>query len=146
MKLLLDTNIALDVLLAREPWLADAQGVWRACEEGQVTGYLLASTLTDIYYIARRAVGRDTAREAVGLCLATFAICAVDRAVLERALQLQGRDFEDDVQIAAAVEAGLDVIVTRNPADFADAPLPVLTPSALLARLANPPEQVEEGR
>jgi len=133
--ILIDTNIALDVLLEREPWLAESQGVWQACDEGRVVGFLLASTLTDIFYIARRLVGRDKARQAVELCLTTFAICPVDRSVLEHALLLSGTDFEDNVQIAAATLSRLDAIVTRNPADFAHAAIPVLVPATLLSQL-----------
>ena len=94
--------------------MADSQAVWQACDEGRITGYLLASALTDIFYIARRIVGRDTARQAVALCVTTFAICPVDRTVLEQALLLPGDDFEDNVQIAGVAQAGLDAIVTRN--------------------------------
>lgn len=132
---LVDTNIVLDVLLKREPWVADSTRVWQACESQRMTGYLVASTLTDIFYIARKIIGREAAFEAIEVCLATFAVCPVDRAVLEQALRLPGQDFEDNVQIAAAVHSGLDVIVTRNPDDFASASIMVLTPSALLAHL-----------
>ena len=135
MNVLIDTNIALDVLLKREPWLADSQGIWQACDEEHVVGYLLASTLTDIYYIARKLIGKEAAIEAVELCLATFAICPVDRTVLEQALLLAGTDFEDNVQMAAAVHIGLDAIVTRNPDDFANMPLPAFTPDTLLSQL-----------
>lgn len=112
MNALIDTNTALDVLLEREPHL------------------------TDIFYIARKAAGRDRAQEAVELCLTTFAVCPLDGAILRQALLLPGRDFEDNVQIAAAMQAGLDAIVTRNPADFAPVALPVLTPAAFLARIS----------
>jgi len=132
---LLDTNIVLDVLLECEPWFADSQDIWQACDEQRITGYLLASTFTDIYYIARRAVGRQKAREAIELCSTTVAICPIDRVTLEQALLLAGSDFEDNVQIAAAEQHGLDALVTRNPQDFAHAPLPVLAPRTLLDQL-----------
>ncbi len=64
-----------------------------------------------------------------------FTICSIDRTVLEQALLLIGNDFEDNVQIVAAMQAGLDAIVTRNPDDFAHAPIAVHTPAALLAQL-----------
>lgn len=135
MNVLIDTNIVLDVLLKREPWLADSKQVWQACDDARMTGYLVASTLTDIFYIARKIIGRAAAVEAVELCLATFATCPVDRTVLEQALLLQGTDFEDNVQIAAATLSGLDAIVTRDPADFTNASLIVLRPAALLDQL-----------
>jgi len=140
MRALIDTNIILDVLLNRTPWVAEASAIWSACEQNQITGAIPASAITDIFYIARRATEATTARIAIGLCLATFEVCAVDRHVIEQATLLPGSDFEDNVQIACALAAGLDAIVTRNPADFAGAPLPVLSPAELLARLSLPPK------
>lgn len=132
MKVLIDTNVALDVLLNREPWVGESQKVWQACEEGRITGYLLASTLTDIFYIARKLVGNDKARQAVELCLATFAICPINKVTLEEAVALAEPDFEDNVLIVAAVQTGLEAIVTRNPGDFAHSPVTVLAPEQLL--------------
>jgi predicted nucleic acid-binding protein len=135
MRVLLDTNILLDVLLDRAPFVGDSSAVWDACDTGRIVGYIPASTLTDIHYIARRAADLATARIAVGLCLAAFEICPVERATLERAAALPGNDFEDNVQIACALIAGLDAVVTRNTSDFAAAPILVLTPAALVAQL-----------
>jgi predicted nucleic acid-binding protein len=132
---LIDTNIVLDVLLKRDPWLANSQSIWQRCDDGRIVGYLLASTLTDIFYIARKIIGREAAVQAVELCLITFAICPLDRAVLEQALLLTGVDFEDNVQVAAATHYGLNAIITRNPNDFAHAAIPVFTPATLLAQL-----------
>jgi predicted nucleic acid-binding protein len=139
MRVLIDTNILLDVLLDRPPWAVEASAIWGACDAGHATGYISASTLTDIFYIARRATDVPTARLAVGLCLNTFEICAVDRQTLEQAALLPGGDFEDNVQIACALIAGLDAIVTRNSADFVAAPIPILTPTELLVRLRPQP-------
>lgn len=135
MKVLLDTNIVLDVLLDRAPFVNDSSAIWDACDSDILVGFLPASTLTDIFYIARRATDLARARVAVGLCLAAFEIAPVDRQTLEEATSLPGNDFEDNVQIACAIRAGADAIVTRNHDDFAHAPILVLTPAELLSRL-----------
>ena len=57
-RILLDTNVVLDVLLKREPWVSDASVIWQANDEGRLVGYLMASALTDIFYIACRLAGR----------------------------------------------------------------------------------------
>ncbi len=41
--------------------------------------------------------------------------------------------YEDAVQSAAAVEAKIDVIVTRNKADYSNSPLTVLTPDEFVS-------------
>jgi predicted nucleic acid-binding protein len=136
MNVLLDLNVVLDVILQRQPWLAEATAVWNAHHRGQIRAHLVATSLTNLFYIARRLIGRDDARRAVQTCLQTFPILGVDGPLLRQAEALPGTDFEDNVQLAAAVFHQLDAIVTRNPNDFAGSPLPVLTPAELLARLA----------
>lgn len=135
MQILLDTNVVLDVLLNRQPWVADAAKVWQANGTGQITAFLVASTLTDIFYIARRLTDLETAHKAIRLCLDTFQICPVDRQALEYAQTLLGNDFEDKLQIACAVLAGLDAIVTRDKSGFKAANIPIWEPAELLAQL-----------
>jgi predicted nucleic acid-binding protein len=78
-RVLVDTNIALDFLLQREPFFQDAERLFQAIAAGQVVGYVTATTLTDIFYIARRQT-RDTAqaRQAVSATLIAMAICPVN--------------------------------------------------------------------
>jgi len=128
MRVLLDTNVVLDVLLQRVPWVTEASAIWRANDEGRVICYVMASALTDIFYVARRISGLETARTAVKVCLEAFEFCPVDRNALKQASLLPGNDFEDNLQIVCADIAGLDAIVTRNPDDFKTATTPVLTP------------------
>ena len=135
MHVLLDTNVVLDVLLNRQPWVSEAAAIWQANDVGQIDAYLVATTLTNIFYVARRLTNMDTARAAVRTCLEAFEICVVDRLALEQAEKLSGGDFEDNLQIACASQAGLDAIVTRDPTGFQTSAVLVLTPTELLLRL-----------
>jgi len=135
MRILLDTNVVLDVLLRREPWVSEASAIWKANDDGRMVAYLMASALTDIFYIARRLVGLEAARAAVQTCLEAFEFCPVDRHTLERAHLLSGTDFEDNLQMVCAEIAQLDAIVTRDPGDFKNSTITALTPANALARL-----------
>ena len=137
MRVLFDTNVILDVLLDRAPWADTATALWRANDEGRLQGCIVASAMTDIFYIARRLKSVDMALEAVRLCLAAFDICPVDVDVLERALEMPGQDFEDNVVIACAKRWGLDAIITRNAGDFVHSPIPVWSPREALSQLQN---------
>ena len=95
----------------------------------------MASTLTDIFYVARRLVGREAARTAVKTCLDTFEFCPVDRRILELAHLLSGTDFEDNLQMVCAEMAQVDAIVTRDPDDFKNSTILALTPTQILAQL-----------
>jgi predicted nucleic acid-binding protein len=104
MKVLIDTNIILDLLLEREPFLQDAEVLFQAIISGQVIGYVTATTLTDIFYIARRHTQSfERAKQAIKIALATMEVCPVNREVLEVALTFGILDFEDAVQVACAV-------------------------------------------
>lgn len=135
MRVLVDSNVVLDVILRRAPWFADAAQIVAACETGALEGALPASALTDIFYVTRRAADLATAFAAVDLCLRLFALLPVDHATVVRTRQIPGNDFEDALVIACAAIAGVGVLVTRDRAGFAAAPMEVLTPGELVGRL-----------
>jgi len=135
LRVLIDTKVALDQLLRRDPWFSQAQSLWQARDSGQLVAYLPASVLTDIYYIGRKEVGHEHARAGVARCLREFGVISVYRAVLDAALALPGTDFEDNVQIACAQFARLDLIVTRNIRDFRHSPIAAVEPSAVIGYL-----------
>lgn len=138
MRVLLDTNVVLDWLLDRKPWSDEAQPLWDARDADQVAGYLTASALTDVFYIARRQIGITGALGAVDRCLVAFEILAVDKALLLQARALPGNDFEDNVQIVCAQVSGLDLIVTRNTPDFVQASVPAIEPPTIVRYLLQP--------
>ena len=118
MRILLDTNVVLDVLLKREPWLNDAAAIWQANDDGRLMAYLTASTFTDIFYISKRVAGIEIARQAIRTCLDAFEICEVNRLTLEQAEILSGSDFEDNLQITCASIKNLEAIITRDKSGF----------------------------
>jgi predicted nucleic acid-binding protein len=134
-KVLLDTNVVLDVLLSRLPWVAEAESLWRAAADGHLICCVFASAVTDIYYISRRLVGKEAAREVVRQCLQVLAILPGGEKELAGAYSLPLDDLEDALQVACASESHCEAIVTRDPAGFAGAAVAVLSPSELNARL-----------
>lgn len=136
MKVLIDTNIVLDFLLQREPFFEDAEHLFQAVDAGQIVGYVTATTLTDIFYIARKHTRSvEKARQAVSEIFTVMEICAIDRGVLESAFNSGLADFEDAVQIFSAVACGLEVIVTRDVRGFLSSPLPILSVADLLQQV-----------
>jgi predicted nucleic acid-binding protein len=136
---LVDTNILLDFLLQREPFFHDAEQLFQAIDSGQIVGYATATTLTDIFYIARRHTRSiEQAREAVSETLTAMEICPVNREVLEVAFSSGFADFEDAIQVACAVAQGLDAILTRDNQGFLDSSVPVLSVQECLHRFEEP--------
>lgn len=136
MRVLIDTDVVLDLMLKRAAFYADAFALWQAGDQGRYDRYIAAMTPINAYYIARKMIGAQAARQAIGELLATTMICTIDDHVLRTAHQSTTSDFEDAVQIAAALHTGIDVIVTRNTNDYTHAPISIMTPVQCLARLA----------
>jgi predicted nucleic acid-binding protein len=136
MKVLIDTNIVLDLLLEREPFVEDAIALFERIEAGQVRGYIAATTITNIFYIVRKARGREVALQAVTRIAMGLEICAIDRPTIVQALASNFKDFEDGIQFACAVVNQLDAIATRDTSDFAEVSLPVWSIAELQAQLA----------
>ena len=137
-RVLLDTNVVLDLLLNRPPWAADAATIWDAHRTGTINAFVAAYTVPTIFYIVRRNSDLATAQKAVADILATLDVTPVDRSTLLAAGSLPGSDFEDNLQIPCAVQSGLDGIITRDPGGFSGSAVPVLSPAELVARLAGP--------
>lgn len=135
MKVLIDANVVLDVLLNRAPWVAESRAVWEANHSQKIQGYVVATTVTNLFYIARKLVGFPLAIQGVRDCLAAFEVVSVDGNVLAEATTQLGNDFEDNVLIRCAVASQMDVIVTRNLADFLHSPVLAVSPQDLLARI-----------
>lgn len=135
MKILIDTNIVLDLLLEREPFVEPAIALFEQIEQGKLTGAIAATTITNIFYIIRKTEGREVALAAINRLLTGLQFCAVDRQTIETALTLDLTDFEDSIQLACATQNQLDAIVTRDRKDFIGSNLPIYSPTELLKQL-----------
>jgi predicted nucleic acid-binding protein len=137
MKVLFDTNVVLDVLLAREPHAATAAQLFALVERGEMQGAVCATTVTTIHYLAVRALGPKVAQKHLRQLLSLFGVAPVTGEVVTSALDLGFPDFEGAVVHEAARACGAVAIVTRNAKDFAKASLPILSPVELLAAVAS---------
>jgi predicted nucleic acid-binding protein len=135
MKILIDTNIVLDLLLEREPFATSAIALFEQIECGNLAGYITATTITNIFYIIRKTEGREVAIAAINRLLIGLQFCAVDRQTVTTALTLGLKDFEDSIQLACATIAQLDAIVTRDRKDFIGSSLPVYSPTEILNQI-----------
>ena len=135
MRVLIDTNIILDVLFDRQPFVEDAVKLWQLVEAERVIGCLTATTLTNIFYIARKQLGTERTREVIADLLAVFEICPVGKEILSDALSLPFVDYEDAVQEAVAQQAGVDAIITRNLSDYTYSTFRVMTAGDIIREL-----------
>lgn len=136
MKVLFDTNVILDLLLDREPFVPFAAALLAKAERGELTGCVGATTITTIQYLATKVIGAKGARAAISKLLTVLQVAPVNQLVIDAALDSSLTDFEDAVLLEAARAFGADAIVTRDHSGFAAADLPVYDPVELVAALA----------
>jgi predicted nucleic acid-binding protein len=130
-RILFDTNVVLDVLLDRQPYVEASAAAWAAVETGITEGMVAAHAVTTIHYLIRKEMGNIKARRIISAILKVFRVATVDGAVVQEALQLPFPDFEDAVTAAAAQLAGCECIVTRDPKGFRGSSVRSLTPEAV---------------
>jgi predicted nucleic acid-binding protein len=125
LRVLLDTNVVLDVLLERRPYAGPASQVLSLVDSGRIEGAVTAMAMTTVHYLVQRALGRRRADECVCRLLDMVAVAPVDVGVLLAATRTGFPDFEDAVVYTAALAWRADGIVTRDAGGFRKARLPV---------------------
>lgn len=134
MKVLIDTNIVLDIALNRKPFVRDAALLWRLAEQQEITACLSNTSITDIFYIVNKHAGQDKARAFIADILDTFKLADIDEEGFREALSSDMNDFEDAVQYIICARNGCDYLATRNKSDFGGRPN-VLDPAELIEQI-----------
>ncbi len=126
----LDSNIVLDFLLDRQPFAELAAELLATAKAGRAE--LLVSSLLYVtsHYVVSKAKGKIAATQGLTTLFEYVTTVAVDATIVQQALHSGRPDFEDAVQFYAALAAGADAIVTRDPKGFPTQQVPVLNPLA----------------
>ena len=132
MKIVIDTNIVLDILACREPFFEQSQAVMQLVAQSKVTGAITASSITDIYYIMRKRLDKDEIRDALYGLMELVDIVDVTRRECLAALDMPMSDYEDALLSCCAKNWDAECIVTRNTKDFSFSPVKALTPEHFL--------------
>ena len=135
MVLLIDTNVILDVLINRPEFVKDSSMIWKLCETEQARGYISTLTYANMMYVMRKQMTPDQIAEIFHKLSLIFEFADFSSSVLERAVTMKWKDFEDAVQSATAESVHADYIITRNLKDFTQSRVLAFTPSELLARI-----------
>lgn len=132
MRLLIDTNIIIDVLLDR-PGLADSSlNIWRLCEAEEAEGYLSTLSFANIAYILRKELTPESTESILKTLNTIFMFVDLTGSDLQEAAKLYWEDYEDALQSNAAKRIRADFIVTRNIRDFSESSVPAIMPEDLL--------------
>ncbi|MBM4035458.1 MAG: PIN domain-containing protein [Planctomycetes bacterium] len=133
MDVFVDTNVLLDVVGERVPFLEDSLRVWTLADEGRIRAFVSMISFTNAYYITRRQSDRAKANKAMRLLRASFQRVTFDDLLLSQAIDSDLDDIEDAVQFYSALRCGAACLITRNTTHFPSNDIPVMTPAEFLA-------------
>jgi len=132
MKVLIDTNVILDILVKREPFYIPSARVWTLVKEEIIEGYLSAISVNNLYYIIKRLRGQKTAESFVDQILEDFEIIGLTKNILKQARTIPKKDFEDLIQYFSGIHEGCEFLVTRNEKDYPTIGIRIMAPPELL--------------
>jgi predicted nucleic acid-binding protein len=133
MKVLIDTNIVLDILLRREHYFEDAAKIVVLSENKIIESYVSASAITDIYYITQKAYkNKKTAIDLIKKILKILSVATITGNNIYQALDLDWNDFEDSVQYIVGENITAEYNITRNVDDFNKSRIKIVTPEQFL--------------
>ncbi len=135
MKVLIDTNVVLDVLCKREGFYEDAARIMKYCEVNKITGVISALTIPNIVYIMRKKLDAQKTRDVIEKLQLIFTVADWKATDIKKALSMDFKDFEDALQSACASRIKADYIITRNIGDFVNSKVTAIKPAELLERI-----------
>ena len=132
-KVMIDTNVWVDVILNRPDFVEASKGAIRTCLEEGDDSLIAATSLKDVFYFAAKSAGTDAGYRAVELVLDIAELAQVDAAICREALTLERPDYEDGIVAACVSAERADAIVTRDADSFKTLGVPKYTPSEFAA-------------
>ncbi len=132
-KLLVDTNVVLDLLAKREPFYDSAAKLFSLADKKKIALSISSLTFANTNFVLTRLKTADRSREILRRFRVLVEVLSLDDKVIDLALNdLNFKDFEDGLQYYSALENGQDMIITRDLSDFKESRIPVMTPEEYL--------------
>jgi predicted nucleic acid-binding protein len=130
--ILLDTNIIIDLLAAREPFYTEAAELFSLADKKTIKLSVSALSLANTHYILSKFTNGQEARKILRNFKVIVDVLPLDDKIVDLALNSEFRDFEDAIQYFTAIENDQKLIITRNKSDFKGSKIPVMTGSEFL--------------
>lgn len=134
-KLLVDTNIVIDLLSKRKLFYEEAQQLFTLADYKKVKLYVSSLTIANAHYLLSREKNNKEAIKVLIKFKILVSVLPMDDKILELALASNFKDFEDAIQYHTALENHLDIIISRNKKDFKSSLLPVVSAKEYLLKM-----------
>ena len=128
-KILIDTDVILDFFFDRKPYSDDSTVILSHCQRGLLEGFITPVIISNTYYLLCKTARHERVIEKLKQLLTFINVLQMDKAVVDKALDSEFKDFEDALQNYAAINhGGIEVIITRNVKDYKKSEIGILTP------------------
>ena len=135
MKVLIDTNIILDVLCKCSAFYEDSAKIFKLCEVKKISGVISDLSILNIMYILRKELDADKTREILDSLMLIFSVVDLKADDLKKAADMRFKDYEYAIQSACATRIKANYIVTRNIKDFSESKVTVIKPAEFLDKI-----------
>lgn len=135
MKVMIDTNVILDVLCKRPDFYEDSAIIFKLCEVKKISGVMSSLTVSNIYYILRKELDAVKTKEILDILFLIFSVADLKADDLKKAIDTKFRDYDDAVQSACAVRIKANYIITWNTEDFMESKVAAINPAEFLERI-----------
>ena len=135
MKLYLDTNVILDLILNRKPFFDDIARIVTLYEMRKCKLYTSSVSIVNCNYILGKNIDRKEVISNLKILRSFCGILEVSELEIDKSLHSNFKDFEDAVQYYACLKNNCDFIITRDLKDFKNSEISVMTPAEFLASM-----------
>ena len=131
-RVFIDSDIILDVALAREPFFSASKMILVMAEYNFIIGHISSNCIANIYYILRKSGGDSNSRKFISIIVKYITVITIDHQNVLEALKSKFSDFEDALQYYSAVENQCEYIVTSNTDDYKNSKIKVVLPEEFI--------------
>ena len=118
MKVFIDTNVFLDYIQQRPEGWKEAEVIFFLAIHGDIELLVTDLSIANMRYVTRKDIALEQFYAVMKGLRPYYHIVPLGSSVVDKAYQVETKDFEDALQYYAAEQAGADCIVTRNLKDF----------------------------
>ena len=135
-RLLIDTNVVLDLLAKREPFYKSAAQIFSLADKNKLKLSISSLIFANTNYVLSRLKSTSQAIEVLRQFRVLVKILSLTDKIIYLALNdSKFKDFEDGLQYYSAIENNQDLIITRDLKDFKKSKIPVMTPEEYITSI-----------
>lgn len=134
-KIYIDTHVMLDLLGEREEFYLDAAKLASLADQKKIMLISSPISYATVNYFLTKFENSNVAREKLRNFKLVSEVCTIDECIVEKSLNSNFSDFEDALHYFYAIESKCEVIITRNPKDYKNASLPIMSPKEFISSL-----------